>query len=693
MSIWLPALWVATGICLFAGVHFLRAGRALGNPWLFRSFGTTSLVVAAYIALGTLMESPSDITSLFWLERLHVATACLVFPAAVWFISIYSRLRHWRVWVATSVVIFGGLLVANFVGPHSLLIYDVHAIAPLVLPWGEKITQLASKTAPFASVYYIASLLTFCWAFWRCFALWKQGEPLRARPLAIYLLLQLIASLYAQYVTINPRPSLNWDALPFLALVLLLSRALNQELRGYAVALDASNAALQEENARRAQVEARLRFMAYHDPASELPNRNALKDRLAKTLAERPRLPGALIVIDPERFGVINNALGHEVGDLLIREIGQRLSSMVGERGYVARLDGDEFGVVLAASVHDAAAAGAQLRASAKAMRDELGMPSELASHAPTLSMHMGLALFHRESSDGDELLRQAYAALQAAKASGHADPVIFAGPMQVDAIRKLRLETELRSAIGHDGLDLVYQPQVDRDGNLVGAEALLRWSHPELGAIPPMEFVRVAEHSGQMSALGGLVLRKAFATLAGWPDIPHFRLSVNISPWQLFMSDFLSTILDSLRDSAVDPDRITLEITETAFIHDTHDAAAKIHALDAMGIRVSVDDFGTGYASIASLKSFPVHELKIDQSFIRDMSTEQPDKFVAAMIALGRALDLHVVAEGVERVDQRDTLLRMGCDALQGYLIGRPAAAAEIARLLDRQLAVGAAT
>jgi EAL domain-containing protein (putative c-di-GMP-specific phosphodiesterase class I) len=162
----------------------------------------------------------------------------------------------------------------------------------------------------------------------------------------------------------------------------------------------------------------------------------------------------------------------------------------------------------------------------------------------------------------------------------------------------------------------------------------------------------------------------------------------VNISPWQLFLADFLETVLAAIRGSRVDPGRITLEITESAFIHDIRDAAAKIRALHAFGIRVAIDDFGTGYASIASLKDFPVHELKIDQSFVRDMSTDQPDRFVAAMIALGRALDLHVVAEGVERDDQLEALLRMGCDTFQGYLVGRPVAAEELARQLHRAAA-----
>lgn len=690
MIIWLPVLWMATGICLFAGFHFLHARHSLESARLYPAFGVLCFMVAAYVGVSALLQTPAESAPWAWLERLHVAIACLIFPTAIWFMSLYSRLRTWRVWALASVVIFGVLLVLNVTGSDGLLVSNLQRTAPLELPWGERINQFTGTSTPLAPVYYLATLAAFCWAFWRCGALWKHGETRRAQPLAIYLVLQAFATLYAEYATMYARPGPDWDALPFLALVLLLGRALTVELRDYDNALNSSNTALRAENARRAQVEAKLRHMAYHDVTSKLPNRHALSDWLDTTLTHNPRLQGALVVIDPERFGVINYALGHRMGDLLIQEIGERLSRIVGKDGYVARLNGDEFAVVLTASKVGGDTALDQIMEKARSLRDELAAPSQVVSHALSVSAHMGLAMFHEDGIDSDELLRQAYAALHVAKGAGNNEPTIFARSMQADAERRLRLETDLRVAIENGELHLVYQPQIDRDGNLVGAEALLRWDHPVYGAVGPMEFVRVAESSGQMPALGGLVLRTAFATLAALPPRARFRLAVNISPWQLFLANFLETVLVAIRDTAVDPGRITLEITETAFIHDIPDATAKIRALDALGIRVSIDDFGTGFASIASLKAFPVHELKIDQSFIHDMSTEQPDRFVAAMIALGRALDLDVVAEGVERENQREALIHMGCDAFQGYLISRPITAEELVHQLRRDAFAG---
>lgn len=682
MLIWLPTLWIATGICLFAGLHFLTVGHSKGNAYLFTSFGVMCLTVAAYIGLSALMQTPQSLLRWIVLERLHIAAACLAYPAAVWFIALYSRLRNWRPWVIASAVIFGAMLVLDAVLPNGLLLSSFRIAPPLVLPWGESINQVTTTSTRIAVAFYAATLLAFCWAFWRCWALVRQGERRRARSLAIYLALQVAAVAYAEYATIHALPGLDWDALPFLILVLVVSQTLTLELRRGA-------AALQEENTRRAQAEARLRQMAYTDAISGLPNRHALGEWLATTLAAEPRPHGALVVIDPARFAVINHALGHQAGDLLIREIGERLARVVGSEGHVARLDGDEFAAALLVPPGDADAALARVMAAARRMRHELTAPSQVADQAPSASMHIGLAMFE-DAGDDDTLLRRAYAALQVAKHAGHNEPVAFAPSMQAEAERRLRLEADLRAAIAQRQLHLVYQPQLDRSGSLVGAEALVRWQHPEFGAVSPLEFIPIAEESGQTPALGAFVLREACTMLAGLDRLENFRLAVNISPQQLFLASFLDTVRAAIEASAIDPRRLTLEITETVFIHDIPDAATKLDVLNALGIRVSVDDFGTGYASIASLKAFPVHELKIDQSFVRDMSTTQPDRFVAAMIALGRALDIDVVAEGIERADQHARLMEMGCDIFQGYLLGGPDGADALVRRIGHGVVAG---
>lgn len=684
LSIWLPILWMATGTCLFAAVHFLHAGQAQGNARLFRAFGVLSLMVAVYIGLGAVMQTPLQGAPWMLIERLHVSFACLTYVSGFWFIAMYSHLQAWRRWVCAAALVFGSLLLVNLIGPHGLLVSSLQPVAPLVLPWGERINQLANSPGPLAPLYYLATLGAFGWAFWRCHALWKHGETRRALPLAAFLVLQVIATGHSEYTMLHPQQRFDWDALPFLVLVLLLSRTLNLETRGYAAALDASNAALREENRLRSQAETRLRLMAFTDATSQLPNRHALLDKLGSILAGTPRPHGALVVIDPHRFAVINHALGHRTGDLLMRELGQRLSRTADGDAFVVRLSGDEFAVVFlvhAVNDEDALAHAVQ---KAESLREDLTRPLQVERHELSVNVHMGLAMFQQAGGDAGELLRQAYAALHAAKQTGNGRPATFVQTMQDQAERRLRLETDLHAAIDNRQLHLLYQPQVDRDDRLTGAEALLRWSHPVYGDIGPQEFVAIAEGSGQMPALGRLVMQMAFSTLAALPVREPFRLSVNVSPWQLFLVDFVDTVRAAIRETAVNPHRITLEITESTFIHDVPDVAAKLRALAALGIHVSIDDFGTGYASIALLKTFPVHELKIDQSFIRDMSIAPPDRFVAAVIALADAMGVRVVAEGVEHEPQLHALRDMGCHAFQGYLIGYPLMADELARLCD---------
>lgn len=679
VTIWLPILWMATGVCLFAGAHFMHAGHARDSVPLFRAFGILSLIVAVYLALGALLQIPTGGARLVLIERLHVAGACCVYAVGIWFIALFSRLRTWRGWSLAGAVLFGVLLVIDLMGPHSLLLENLHEQPPLILPWGEAINRYTGVSAPLAPAFYAAVLAVFCWAFWRCFALWRTGELRRAWPLAIYLVLQLVAAGYSIYATIHPLPDLASDALPFLALVVLLSRTLNLELRSYATALDNSNAALRAENGRREEAEDKLRDVAYRDAVSGLPNRHALVEWFAQHPSSRPRNRGALLIIDPQRFAIINHALGHRAGDQLLHEIGQRLAHAAGVASFVARLSGDELAVVLLP--RDSARDFTETQALARAadIQRALAEPLRIEYHALSLNVHMGLVMFPATGGDINELLREGYAALHAAKTSGEYQPVLFVPAMQARLERELRLQMDLRTAIADRQLRLVYQPQTNIAGRLIGAEALLRWEHPTLGEISPQEFVGIAENSGQMPALGRLVMQMAFAMHAALPPAQRFRLSVNVSPWQLFLVDFLDTVQSAVRESGVNPNWITIEITETAFIHDIPDAVTKFHALAAMGIRLSIDDFGTGYASLALLKTFPVHELKIDQSFIHDMAVAAQDRFVAALIALADAMHVEVIAEGVETEPQRQALDRMGCHTFQGYLVGRPMPAPEL--------------
>lgn len=686
--VWIPLLWMATGTCLFAGVHFLAIGPSRARAPMFAAFGLTCLAVGAYIAISALMQTPGLHLPWLELERAHMALACVIYPLGVWFIALYSRLARWHGWVAAAGIIFAGALILDLAQRGSVMLAGIRAAPDLVLPWGEHVKQVVPIAAPTALLYDGATFLVFGWALWRCWALAQRADWRRAGALAAYIGLQALVTAYAEYASTHDAvglAGLEWSALPFLLLVLLVSRTLSVELRRDATVLDSTVAALHAENLQRAQAEANLRRVAYTDAVTGLPNRRALDEWLTAALARTRRQPGAVMVIDPKRFAIINHALGHRTGDLLLREIGERLTRGVGADGYVARLSGDEFAVVTTAPEATTSDAPPRALAVAGQLREMLAATSRMTNQTLAMATHIGIAQL-TPGQDAAAALRCAYAALRVAKDTDGAEPVVFTPSMEASVQRRLRLETELRSAIARRELYLVYQPQMDRTGALVGAEALVRWNHPDFGVVSPAEFVPIAENTGQMPLLGQFVLHEACTALAEFTRHGRLQLAINVSPRQLLLANFVADVEAVLHETGVEPQAITLEITETVFIQDVADAAAKINALNALGTRVSVDDFGTGHASIASLKAFEVHELKIDQTFVRDMSTTQPDRFIGAMLALARALNLRVVAEGVERVGQRDALLTMGCDVFQGFLFGRPMPAADLVWRLQHQ-------
>jgi diguanylate cyclase len=687
MIIWLPIFWMAAGICLFAGAHFVHTGRSREHEQLYLAFGALSLIVAGYMVVTALMQDPNIRLSARTLERAHLTVACLVYPVAVWFLALYSRMRHWRSTVLVVSGVFAVLMTINFFRPYSLLYSRIRDMPPLVLPWGESIRQFGGPATMGALIYYICTIFVFLWAFWRCSALWTQGDRRRAWPLLVYLILQLAAVLHTEYFTYTNQRALEWDALPFLGLILLLSRSLTLELRKYAEDLGDSNRALRKENEARTLAQTHLRHAAYHDALTGLLNRRSLREHIDEDRLHAGDALGALVVIDPDRFRIINQALGHRMGDQLIREMGRRLVGSGKTPRHVARLDGDEFAVLIEGLPSDREQAVVRARAVAERICTELASGIQLGSHDLTTDVSAGVTLVHRDA-DSEALLREAYMALQAAKKHARDRVAVYTRDMKTGAERSLRLENDLRLAIERDALHLKFQPQVDASGKLVGAEALLRWEHPEFGAIHPEEFVRLAEDRGLIQSLGRLALRKACDALSEL-DVSdnRFRMAINISPWQLFLADFPDMVQQTLLDEHIAPEQITLEITESVFMHDVADAVQKIRTLSARGIRVAIDDFGTGFASIALLKGLPLDEVKIDQSFVHGMDTSGPDRFVAAVIALGRSLDLKVVAEGVETDDQRRNLADMGCNIFQGYLISRPMDLADLKGRLGEAL------
>ena len=435
-----------------------------------------------------------------------------------------------------------------------------------------------------------------------------------------------------------------------------------------------------------------LEVLAGQDPLTLLPNRRELMDRLRKAVNLGARLgtSGALLFIDLDHFKNINDTRGHNMGDLLLKEVAQRLVASVREMDTVARLGGDEFMVMLENLGDDLDSAARQAKVVSEKILRRINQPyvlgvSEL--HHSTASI--GIALFSPNELSVDELIKQADVAMYQAKDAGRNLMRFFDAEMQVRLNERAAMEADLREGIEKGQFVLHYQPQVDSAGAVFAAEALVRWVHPQRGLVEPGQFIPLAEEAGLIGELGKWVLVTTCVQLARWaaqPRMSQLVLSVNVSSHQFSQADYVDQVTQVLLQTGADPRRLKLELTESIMIRNVDDVMAKMNALKAQGIGFSLDDFGTGYSSLSYLKRLPMDELKIDQGFVRDILLDANDAAIARMvIALADSMGLTVIAEGVETSAQRDFLAELGCHHYQGYLFSRPLPAQAFEALVTR--------
>lgn len=438
---------------------------------------------------------------------------------------------------------------------------------------------------------------------------------------------------------------------------------------------------------RRAQSE--IETLAFYDPLTGLPNRRLLLDRLGQATRRAQRFGqlGALLFLDLDQFKTINDTLGHEMGDALLREVAQRLREGVRSADTVARLGGDEFVIMLTDLSGAALDAGAQAQRVAEKLLESLSEPYQLQGHTYQCSASVGATLFGNTPQAAAELLRQADIAMYQVKARRGNGLCFFDPKMQTAISSRAQLEADLKQALRNAEFVLHYQPQFAYDGSMVGAEALVRWQHPERGLVPPGAFIAAAEESDIIVAIGSWVLRTACAQLAQWRDDPRcerLQLSVNVSARQFRHPGFVEQVLAEVAPLGPHAHLLTLELTESVVLDNVEETVARMHQLRARGIRFAVDDFGTGYSSLAYLTRLPLHQLKIDQSFVRNLGTRPTDEvIVQTIIGMAHNLELEVIAEGVETEEQRVLLRGYGCGFYQGYLLARPMPIASLLGLL----------
>jgi diguanylate cyclase (GGDEF)-like protein/PAS domain S-box-containing protein len=433
----------------------------------------------------------------------------------------------------------------------------------------------------------------------------------------------------------------------------------------------------------RKHAEARLAFMAQHDGLTGLPNRNLLRQHIDEKLlhSRRSAEKVAVLILGLDNFKAVNDSLGHGIGDKLLRGVAKRLRSMLRDEDTLARLNSDEFAIVQSGLTRPEDAV-----LPARRLLEAIGDPYLLDGHSVVIGATIGIAMAPGDGDESEKLLKNADMALSRAKNDSRGTFSFFEAEMDARAQKRRKIETELRAAIQDDVLRPHYQPLIDlASGRITGFEALVRWPHPERGMISPAEFIPVAEETGLINGLGGLMLRRACMDAAHWPA--NVRVAVNLSPLQFRVGNLLSIVMDALKQSGLPARRLELEITETLLLEKSSEVLATLHALRALGVRISMDDFGTGYSSLSYLRSFPFDKIKIDQSFVRDLAANRDAQaIVRSIISLGAGLGVTITAEGVETEAELSYLRSEGCHEGQGFLFSGARPNAEIVGLLEAQ-------
>lgn len=425
--------------------------------------------------------------------------------------------------------------------------------------------------------------------------------------------------------------------------------------------------------AARTEAEHRIEYMAHFDMLTGLPNRTQLENRFDYTLSLAKRRDGysTMMFIDIDHFKEVNDSLSHSIGDLLLIEIAKRLSSILREEDTLSRMGGDEFILLLPDTNSDGAAQVAQK------LLDIFSEPFFIEQYELTISASIGITIFPTDGTDKETLFKNADTAMYRAKKEGRNRYCFFTEEMQQNSIRKLTLSNALHHALERNELEVFYQPQISTHTTLlVGAEALLRWNSTELASVSPAEFIPIAEENGMILQIGEWVMHTAITQTKRWMDegMEPFMIAVNLSAVQFHHSDLQEMVMRILREVGLSSEYLELELTEGMAMHNPHGAITIMNNFHEQGIRMSIDDFGTGYSSLSYLKKFKIYKLKIDQSFVRDISTDPEDKaIVAAIVKMAHSLGLQTIAEGVETIEQLDYLREIGCDEIQGYYYSKP--------------------
>jgi diguanylate cyclase (GGDEF)-like protein len=680
ISLFVPAYFVCAGILIYAGITAAIVGWQRERSPLYLSFAATCLSgagvtisIAAYFLSSTVEGA---IEALRW----QVSFAVLVGVAIVAFVGVYTHARNMRQAVGVCAAIAAVFLVAGLVLPLGIRYASVESHGWYRLPWGESLFYVRGAPSAWNVAFRIVILAIIAWTVRRLLLQYRSGAHRETFYLAAYLVLVYASSIHGVLIDWGYLPSAHSIGFALVGLALVMGYHLQMRLRDQQRELEVRSAQLRAENERRREAEAQLRTRAFTDALTGMPNRLSVLDHLSQQIEQgHPEHHGGVAYCDLDHFKVINNALSHQVGDELLVEVGKRVAAVAEGHAIAARMSGDTFLIVLEPLRPTESEAADRIDVVARDRARALSQPYLLGERSLSLTASFGVTTFTAGSAVASEVVSRAAMALDRAKKRGRNSVQTFMQSLQREAAERYRVVAGLRQAIEAGELELHFQPQVDRSGHVIGAEALMRWTSRTMGSVAPSTFIPIAEESGLIHALGEWSLRVGCEHLARWSRAGLFdgHLSINVSPWQLARPDFVAGLIAIVHESGVDPRRLTLEITESAVLFDVQETVAKLREIRPIGVRIALDDFGTGYSSLALIKDLPLDAIKIDQSFVRHLDEGANKHLIRVVLAIGTELGIDVIAEGVETAADRDALVALGCANLQGYHFARPMAEA----------------
>jgi diguanylate cyclase (GGDEF)-like protein len=674
-----PGFYVCAGILLYTGVTAALVGLYRGRMPLALAFSLTCLAATALtLALAAGYQADS-VAGAVEAMRWTTVAGNVGLAGLLAFVAIYTGAAHRPRIYAIGAAIAAVFIAANLLLPYGQRFSVVESYGWIHMPWGESLFVLDGRIGAWNVAFRVVSIAVVAWCVWRLVEIGRGGRRRDAVVLAIYLVTLFAATVQGALIDLGVLKTFHAIPIALVGLATLMSANLAVQLRLHNRDLKATATKLRLENERRRDAEARLRERAYADLLTGLPNRTFMQERIATLIEAGPaESHGAALICDLDHFKVINNALGHEVGDQLLREVAARLREVAGDRASVARLGGNTFLMVLEGLHGEEARAGELIAALARDTVGAIERPGQFGAHSISLTTSIGTATFPARGLDPNGVIGRADLALHRAKRLGRNNIQASQPEDRHDVEARFRLIDGLRRAVDAHELVLHYQPQVDQHGHVIGAEALMRWNSPTLGPVSPGAFIPIAEETGLIHEMGEWSLHTACDQLAAWRRArAGFAgpLSVNVSPWQLAHPEFVDRLRGIVAEHRLGPGDLTLEITESAVMLDTAEVVAKLNDVRGMGINVALDDFGTGYSSLALIKDLPLDAIKIDQSFVRHLDQGANRHLTRVIVAIGEELRLRVVAEGVESQAERASLIDLGCTRFQGYLFARPMA------------------